>query len=208
MEHLENSILQNRPVPILALLPQGGHKKNREKMCKTYARHCIGSVQKATQWDSEIIVQLGQICTYSMFHYIINEKSNFWVLWETVVGNSYKPTCPGPLTLKAYHQTIYLVMDSWPATLKFNFSGQVNELKFGTDRLRPQIIHENLHLNLWNTLLFSDSGLKPGIYFQGLLNLGLLCGELLFVLQHFSLILLHLLSMHLFLKKKKNRERS
>ncbi len=33
-----------------------------------------------------------------MFHYIINEKSYFWVLWEIVVGNSYEPICPGPLT--------------------------------------------------------------------------------------------------------------
>ncbi len=41
IRHLENSILHNRPVPKLASLPQGGHQKNREKMCKTYARHCI-----------------------------------------------------------------------------------------------------------------------------------------------------------------------
>ncbi len=36
---LENSILHNRPVPKFAPLPQGA-TKNREKMCKTYARHC------------------------------------------------------------------------------------------------------------------------------------------------------------------------
>ncbi len=40
IRHLENSILHNWPVPKLAPFPQGGHKKNREKMCKTYARHC------------------------------------------------------------------------------------------------------------------------------------------------------------------------
>ena len=33
-------VLHNRLVPKLASLPQGGHKKIRKKMCKTYARHC------------------------------------------------------------------------------------------------------------------------------------------------------------------------
>ncbi len=40
IRHLDNSILHNRPVPKLAPLPQGGHKKILEKMCKTFARHC------------------------------------------------------------------------------------------------------------------------------------------------------------------------
>ncbi len=40
IRHLENSILHNQPVTKLAPLPQGGRKEIREKMCKTFARHC------------------------------------------------------------------------------------------------------------------------------------------------------------------------
>ncbi len=40
IRQLENTISQNRPVQKLVRLPQGGHEKIREKMCKTFARHC------------------------------------------------------------------------------------------------------------------------------------------------------------------------
>ncbi len=39
--------------------------------------------------------QPSSLCSDSTFHYILNAKFYFWVLWEIVVGCSYKPTCPG-----------------------------------------------------------------------------------------------------------------
>ncbi len=54
---LENSIVHNRPVPKLGPLPQGDHKKTREKMYKTYARHCT------------VLLQAGFLYTLSFLHY-------------------------------------------------------------------------------------------------------------------------------------------
>ena len=57
----------------------------------------------------------------TMFHYIINEKSSLWRLWEIVVGSSYKPTCPDPSALRFFislgprritHCHWWLMMDS------------------------------------------------------------------------------------------------